>query len=92
MNKELIQEFKLEKEVVQLPIIQGQKDVFISYKRENAAYVLRLYKELEKHNISAWFDLNELHQDVGAEYTKRIHDGIDNSDLFLLIYLNSATL
>ena len=55
MNKELIQEFKLEKEVVQLPIIQGQKDVFISYKRENAAYVLRLYKELEKHNISAWF-------------------------------------
>lgn len=39
MNKELIQEFKLEKEVVQLPIIQGQKDVFISYKRENAAYV-----------------------------------------------------
>lgn len=90
MNKELIQEFKLEKEVVQLPIIQGQKDVFISYKRENAAYVLRLYKELEKHNISAWFDLNELHQDVGAEYTKRIHDGIDNSDLFLLIYTNQG--
>ena len=59
---------------------------FISYKRENADYVARLFEELKVHNINAWFDLNELHQDVGKEYTERIHKGIDNSEFFLLIY------
>ena len=42
--------------------------------------------ELDRHNISTWFDLNELHQDVGCEYTNRIHKGIDNSKYFLLMY------
>ena len=71
---------------VELSIIEGSKDVFISYKRENAEYVARLFEELKEHNIDAWFDLNELHQDVGKEYTERIHKGIDNSEFFLLIY------
>lgn len=75
-------------EYVELPIIRGKKDVFISYKRENAPYVARLFEELSIHGISAWFDLNELHQDVGAEYTERIHKGIDDSEYFLLIYTN----
>jgi acetyltransferase-like isoleucine patch superfamily enzyme len=71
---------------VELSIIKGSKDVFISYKRENAEYVARLFAELKEHDIDAWFDLNELHQDVGKEYTERIHKGIDNSEYFLLIY------
>ena len=71
---------------VELPVIEGSKDVFISYKRENAEYVARLFEELKEHNIDAWFDLNELHQDVGKKYTDRIHKGIDNSEFFLLIY------
>lgn len=71
---------------VELPVIDGEKDVFISYKRENASYVARLFEELENHYIKTWFDLNELHQDVGKEYTRRIHQGIDNSQYFLLIY------
>jgi acetyltransferase-like isoleucine patch superfamily enzyme len=71
---------------VELPVIKGSKDVFISYKRENVDYVARLFAELKEHDIDAWFDLNELHQDVGKEYTKRIHKGIDNSEYFLLIY------
>ncbi len=71
---------------VELPAIEGRKNVFISYKRENAEYVARLFAELKEHNIDAWFDLNELHQDVGKEYTDRIHKGIDNSEYFLLIY------
>lgn len=64
----------------------GKKDVFISYKHESRAYVSRLYNELERHDIKVWFDLDELHQYVGEEYTKRIHNGIDNSEFFLLIY------
>lgn len=81
-----IQVFKVEDEKVELPILEGSKDVFISYKRENVAYVARLFEELESHEIKAWFDMNELHQDVGKEYTDRIHKGIDGSGLFLLMY------
>lgn len=90
MNDSTIQDKQKNKtqvfEGVELPVIEGSKDVFISYKRENAEYVARLFEELKEHNIDAWFDLNELHQDVGKEYTERIHKGIDNSEFFLLIY------
>ena len=70
----------------QIKEIEGMKDVFISYKRENVSFVARLYEELVNHDIKAWFDMDELHQDVGEEYTKHIHQGIDNSNYFLLIY------
>ena len=80
------QEFKYGNELVVLPVIEGKKDVFISYKRENAPFVTRLFEELESHDIKAWFDMNELHQDVGKEYTARIHKGIDSSESFLLMY------
>lgn len=65
---------------------KGRYDVFISYKHENAAYVARLVKELDRIGIRAWFDVNELHQNVGREYTQRIHEGIDSAQLFLLMY------
>ena len=71
---------------VELPLLRGQRDVFLSYKRENAYFVSRLDKELCEHNISTWFDLNELHEDVGKEYEKRIFKGIDDSAFFLLVY------
>lgn len=88
MGNKAKQGFKIKgnKTVVCLPIINGKKDVFISYKRENAPFVSRVANELDTHFINAWFDLNELHEDVGEEYTKRIHDGIDNSEYFMLIY------
>lgn len=71
---------------MELSAIVGKKDVFISYKRELAPYVARLYEELDSHDIKAWFDLSELHQFVGDDYTERIHKGIDNSEFFLIIY------
>ena len=80
------QTFKIDGESVILPVIDEKKDVFISYKRVNAGYVERLFNELNEHGIKAWFDLNELHQNVGKRYTNRIHKGIDNSEFFLLIY------
>lgn len=87
MKKETsIQVFKVENEKVELPVIDGKKDVFVSYKRENVAFVTRLFEELDSHEIKTWFDMNELHQDVGKEYTERIHKGIDNSEFFLLMY------
>ena len=66
--------------------IEGQRDVFISYKRENAPFVTRLYEELERHNISAWVDLSKLHKEVGEEYQEKIRKAIDSAEYFLLIY------
>lgn len=61
-------------------------NVFVSYRSTNAGYVKRLAKELKRNNISVWFDKSELHQFTGEEYAKHIHDGIDSSELFLLMY------
>lgn len=77
----------IDKQEQAMPVkIMGKRDVFISYKRENAEFVTRLYEELERHNISAWVDLSKLHKEVGEEYTERIHHGINSSILFLFIY------
>lgn len=73
-------------ETIEVPIMEGTKDVFLSYKRENIKYTARLYEELKKHDINAWLDIRELPKIVGDEYKKQIHDGIDASRYFLLIY------
>ena len=87
MDKEIPKQiFRSGDQLVELVSNEGRKDVFISYKRETVPYVARLADELENHGIYAWFDMNELHQDVGREYTERIHRGIDNSQFFLLVY------
>lgn len=70
-----------------MPVRIGERiDVFISYGRGNKKFVAQLYKELERHNISAWVDLSELHIEVGENYSERIQYAIDGSEFFLLIY------
>lgn len=66
--------------------VKGKRDVFISYKRENAPFVTRLFEELESHDISAWVDLSKLHKEVGEEYQEKIRKAIDSAEYFLLIY------
>lgn len=66
--------------------INDKRDVFISYKRENAPFVMRLLDEFERHDISAWVDLSKLHKETGEEYQKNIHKAIESSEYFLLIY------
>lgn len=66
--------------------IEGKRDVFISYKRENAAFVTRLYDELDRHGISAWVDLSKLHKEAGEEYQEKIRKAIESAQYFLLIY------
>jgi len=51
--------------------IEGQRDVFISYKRKNASFATRLYDEIEKHGISVWVDLNKQYKEVGEEYQEK---------------------
>ena len=74
------------KELSMPEIIEGKRDVFISYKRENAAFVTRLYKEFERHGISAWVDLNKLPKEPGEEYQEKIRNAIESAEYFLLIY------
>ena len=53
-TKDLIKGQQPESQVfngIELPNIEGCKDVFISYKRENATYVARLFEELKDHEI-----------------------------------------
>lgn len=57
--------------------IEGHRDVFISYKRENAPFVTRLYAELERHNISAWVDLSKL---VKIQNNNSIYEGVTIDD------------
>lgn len=81
-------QFQFHGETVVLPEIKGKKDVFISYKRKNVSFASRVFNELikEEYGIKVWFDINELHENVGDEYANRIHEGIDNSEYFMLIY------
>lgn len=66
--------------------IEGSRDVFISYKRENAPFVTRLYEELDNHNISVWVDLYKLKEETGEEYEERICKAIKSAQYFMLIY------
>ena len=63
-----------------------RKEVFISYKRENAPFVTRLSNELERHGITHWVDLSKLHKEIGEEYQEKIRKAIDEAPYFLLIY------
>ena len=77
----------LKKEVQAMPEkIEGKRDVFISYKRENAPFVTRLYEELDRHGISAWVDLSKLYKEAGEEYQEKIRKAIESAQFFLLIY------
>ena len=71
-----------------LPDIKGNKDVFISYRNQKhiVDFAWNLFNEFAEHDINAWFDKAVLHKNIGEEYTSKIHEGIDNSKLFLLIY------
>ena len=74
------------KEQAMPEIIEGKRDVFISYKRENAPFVTRLYDELERHYISSWVDLSKLHKEPSEEYQEKIRKAIESAQYFLLIY------
>lgn len=68
---------------------RGNLDVFISYRSKELDFVSRLYDELKNNHIDAWFDKAILHENVGKLYQEIIHEGIRNSQFFLLIYTES---
>lgn len=60
--------------------------VFISYKSEQLEIANQFHNELLNHQITNWFDKDHLYKEVSKEYTDSIHQAIEDSELFLLLY------
>lgn len=60
--------------------------VFLSYKIEDIEIAEQFHVELDKHNISNWFDREQLTKSVGENYVDLIHQQIENSEILLLLY------
>jgi acetyltransferase-like isoleucine patch superfamily enzyme len=61
-------------------------DVFLSYRSTVVDFAFQLSEELINNDITTWFDKNILHENVGDEYVNIIHQGIDQCEVFLLVY------
>ena len=60
----------------------AQARVFISYASEDIAQVRRLYEDLEKRDVNAWFDEDHLRPGVvGLKYIHVGHDQMDHAEL-----------
>lgn len=62
--------------------------VFISYSREDQAFVDRLSIELLNHNVKVWRDEYKL--SAGDSLTQRIHSGIDQASFLCVVISDSA--
>ena len=60
--------------------------VFLSYKIEDIEIAEQFHVELDKHNISNWFDREQLTKNVGENYVDLIHQQIEKSEILLLLY------
>lgn len=63
--------------------------VFVSYSHVDLEFVHRLRCDLEAHHVNVWQDERELR--VGDSVMRRIRDGIDSSDYFVLV-MSEASL
>jgi hypothetical protein len=58
-------------------------DVFVSYTKEDADFARRLVEALQAKNIAVWYDQGKLR--VGDSMLRHIEDGLEHSDIFLLL-------
>lgn len=75
-----------------LRLVKPSKDVFISYsnKNENNIYVVQgLYKEMERHGVSVWYDHGiyngERSLQDGEHFGKNIQEALKTCRVFLLL-------
>jgi uncharacterized membrane protein len=57
--------------------------VFISYSRKDIDFVKRLASDLKKTGVAVWWDISGI--PPGTEWPKRIQDGLENSDYFIVV-------
>ncbi len=67
--------------------------VFLSHSSKDKSIVDKIFNELQKNEISAWYDKYEI--DPGDSITEKINAGLDNSDIGIICisnnFLNSST-
>jgi TIR domain len=68
---------------------KSQSRVFISYANQDKPFVRKLINELEKHNLSVWFDEQEIK--VGDSIVAKISEGLRDSD-YLVVVLSKASV
>src|SRR5438128_2553362 len=61
----------------------GMADVFISYSRQDAAYVLRLQRELRERGKDVWLDVEGIR--AGEVFPAALRTAIEGSDAFVFV-------
>lgn len=59
------------------------KTVFLSHNHADKSFVRKLAKDLEAHGVKCWLD--EAEMSVGDSLIKKIREGIDNSEYFIVV-------
>lgn len=72
-------------------IVEGNGTIFLSHSSKDKNVVDKIFNEIQKHNIRAWYDKYEI--EPGDSITDKINDGLNNSDIGILCisrnFLNS---
>jgi hypothetical protein len=61
----------------------ANNDVFISYRRKDLEFVIRLHKELTDRGLTAWFDQENI--EVADHWRTSIAEGIRDCKVFILV-------
>ena len=68
---------------------KSKSRVFISHANQDKPFVRKLINELEKHNLSVWFDDQEIK--VGDSIVAKISEGLRDSD-YLVVVLSKVSV
>ena len=64
-------------------------DIFLSYRREGMKEEVKAFKDrLSSKGFKVWFDEERLHEVYGQNYTIKLIDGIENSNIFIFLWNN----
>ncbi|MBT3711829.1 MAG: SUMF1/EgtB/PvdO family nonheme iron enzyme [Anaerolineae bacterium] len=59
------------------------RQIFISYSRQDMDFVKTLAEDLENEGFDIWYDLTDI--DAGDRWAKEIQDGINESEIFVIV-------
>ncbi|GEM_PF-7094589 len=64
-------------------------EIFVSYSRLNANFVMEFISKLKNHNIDPWFDIDDIPK--GRDWWLEIQKGIDEANAFIFV-ISSGSL
>lgn len=72
----------------QAKIAGDEPRIFISYARQDEAFVRKFQDDLAKHRISTWVDFDDI--EAGKSWARQIGEALDSCELMLLIMSPSS--